>query len=81
MAWINVIPEAQASAELTAAYDQVLAARGRVSNILSIHSVHPAAMLAHVHLYAQLMFGTSEVTRAEREMIAVAVSAVNGCHY
>lgn len=38
-------------------------------------------MLAHFHLYTEIMFGTSELTRAEREMIAVAVSAVNGCHY
>jgi alkylhydroperoxidase family enzyme len=38
-------------------------------------------MRAHLALYRELMFGRSELTRAEREMIAVAVSVVNHCHY
>jgi AhpD family alkylhydroperoxidase len=32
-------------------------------------------------LYRTVMFGPSELTRVEREAIAVKVSAVNGCHY
>lgn len=81
MAWIDVIPEEEASAELKAAYDHVAGTRGRVGNIIKIHSVSPAAMLAHLRLYVELMFGASELTRAERETLAVAVSAANECHY
>ncbi len=81
MSWINVIPDEQAPAELQEAYGRVAGSRGRVSNILRIHSVHPATMLAHVELYAELMFRASELTRAERETIAVTVSVANGCHY
>lgn len=81
IAWIKVIDEAEAAAELRQAYEQVGAARGRVANILKIHSVQPKAMLAHLRLYVDLMFGQSELNRAEREMIAVAVSWANRCRY
>ena len=35
-------------------------------------------MISHLRLYADWMFGPSELTRAEREMLAVAVSSTNG---
>lgn len=81
MAWIKVIDEADATEELTGAYRRVAAARGRVANILKVHSVSPEAMTAHLDLYRRLMFGPSELSRREREAIAVAVSAANACHY
>ncbi len=81
MSWIKVIEREQAAGELADAYDKAASARGTVANILKVHSVHPRAMLAHLGLYTELMFGRSELTRAEREMIAVAVSATNRCHY
>jgi uncharacterized peroxidase-related enzyme len=81
MAWIRVIDEADATGELKDAYDRVAAARGGVANILKVHSVSPAAMTAHLDLYRHLMFGPSELSRREREAIALAVSAANACHY
>jgi alkylhydroperoxidase family enzyme len=50
-------------------------------NILRIHGVHSATMRQHYELYAELMRGPSPLSRAQREMIAVVVSAVNACHY
>lgn len=81
MAWINVIDEEQADDALRNAYDEVSGARGSVANILKIHSLHPRVMTTHLALYRELMFGKSELTRTEREMIAVAVSVTNRCHY
>lgn len=81
IAWIKVIEEAEAGDELRQAYAEVGAARGRVANILKAHSVQPRAMTAHLRLYVELMFGNSELSRAEREMIAVAVSSANRCRY
>jgi uncharacterized peroxidase-related enzyme len=81
VAWIQVIEESDAEEELQRAYAEVMSSRGHVANILKIHSVHPAVMSAHVGLYRELMFGPSELWRADRELIAVAVSAVNHCHY
>lgn len=81
MAWIKVIDEEQADDALRKAYDEVSGARGNVANILKIHSLHPRVMTSHLALYRELMFGKSELTRIEREMIAVAVSVTNHCHY
>ena len=81
MSWIKVIEEGQAEAPLREAYAGVRGARSEVANILKIHSVSPAAMSAHLELYRRLMFGPSDLTRAECETLAVAVSAVNACHY
>lgn len=81
MAWIKVTDEAEAAGELRGAYASVRGARGEVANILKIHSVSPGAMSAHLELYRRLMFGPSELSRTERETLAVAVSSVNACHY
>ena len=50
-------------------------------HIIQIHSVHPATMRHHYDLYIELMRRRGALTRIQREMIAVAVSAANGCHY
>jgi uncharacterized peroxidase-related enzyme len=81
MTWIKVIDVSEAEGALREAYDEVASARGGVGNILKAHSLHPKVLTAHLHLYRELMFGKSELTRAERETIAVAVSVVNHCHY
>ena len=81
MAWIKVIEEEQAEGALREAYDEVQSARGGVANILKIHSLNPPVLTTHLALYRALMFGRSELTRAERETIAVAVSVANHCHY
>lgn len=81
MAWIATIPETSAEGELREAYRAVRAARGEVANIYQVHSAHPRVMTAHLELYRELMFGPSELPRAERETLALAVSATNGCRY
>ncbi len=81
MAWIKVIDEEQADGELRETYDKVRDKRRSVVNILKIHSLHPKVMTDHLALYRELMFGRSELTRTEREMIAVSVSVANHCHY
>ena len=81
MPWIPIIPQESADELLREAYRMVSAVRGRVANILAVHSVHPAVMTAHLQLYRELMFGPSQLTRAERETMAVAVSAANKCRY
>ena len=56
-------------------------ARGAVDNILWIHSLNPRSMADHQRLYSWLMRGPSPLSRIQREMIAVAVSAANDCFY
>lgn len=81
MAWIKVISPAKATGELAEQYGRIRDASGRVANILAVQSLNPAALRAHYDLYRTLMFGPSELSRAQREMIAVVVSSANACHY
>ena len=50
-------------------------------NILRIHGVHSRTMRLHYDLYVEVMRGPSPLSRVQREMLAVAVSAANRCHY
>ena len=53
----------------------------RVDWVLRIHALDPGSMNAHNVLYRQAMKGTKTLRKVEREMIALVVSKVNGCHY
>lgn len=81
MPWIRVIQEEEASGDLKDLYQQVISSRGKLSNILKIHSLHPSSLQNHLNLYLDLMFGKSPLSRTEREMIGVVVSAENRCPY
>ena len=83
MPWIKWIDEDQAEGDLKAQFNQLGAADddGKVDHILKIHSLHPQSLRTHYALYRNLMYGKSPVRRPQREMIAVVVSAINGCHY
>jgi alkylhydroperoxidase family enzyme len=50
-------------------------------NIVRIHGVHPGVMRLHYGLFTELMWEPSPLSRVQREMVAVVVSATNGCHY
>ena len=81
MAWIEMIPEDEAEGQLKEAYAELTEPWGGVDNILKIHSLNIRSLWAHFELYRTVMYGRSGITRPQREMIAVAVSAVNQCHY
>ncbi len=80
-AWIRIVGEDESHGELKALYEDVSRRRGRVSNVMKVHSLDPEAMRLHLDLYVHLMFGESDLSRAQREMIAVAVSQANRCAY
>ena len=64
--------------------DQELPSADRVpdsDNILQIHGIHPQVMHQHYQLYLELMHREGPLTRRQRELLAVRVSALNGCHY
>ena len=50
-------------------------------NIIQVHSVHSRIMRLHFDLYVEVMLRPSPLSRIQREMIAVAVSKINQCHY
>jgi alkylhydroperoxidase family enzyme len=81
MAWIKVIHEQEADGELRARYSELTEPRGGVDNIMKIHSLNPPSLSGHFGFYRTLMRGRSDLTRVQREMIAVVVSALNRCRY
>ncbi|MCP4082087.1 MAG: hypothetical protein GY819_16255 [Planctomycetaceae bacterium] len=50
-------------------------------NIIQVHGVNAPVMKQHFELYAQLMRRPGPLTLVQREMVAVVVSSMNGCHY
>lgn len=81
MAWIDTIDLDDAPDDLQPIYDEIIDTRGKLSNILKVHSLNPSALAAHLELYDTLLFGRSSLRRAEREALAVVVSAENECTY
>jgi len=81
MAFIDIIPEDKAEGELAALYKRFGNPDGSVDNVLKVHSLNPASLDAHCALYVQSMHKPSPLSRAEREMIGVTVSRLNGCTY
>ena len=82
MAFISYVDKDPLDPKLAEIYEQIRhPASGVVPNIMRTHSHHTAALGAHLNLYQTLMFGRSQLSRAQREMIAVVVSQINDCHY
>jgi len=54
---------------------------GFVPNVFRAYAFDNAKLKAFILMSDDLMLGESRLSRAEREMIAVAVSAINHCHY
>ena len=81
MAWIRTLGLVEAEGELAEIYECIAGADGAVDNILSIHSLHPRSLRDHLATYKTLMYGKGPLSRREREVVAVAVSSANGCHY
>lgn len=82
MTWIKTIDEPDATGEVGELYAAMVDPEsGRVDNILKIHSLHPAGLRAHFDLYRAVMRSTPGLMKVDREMIALVVSKLNGCHY
>ncbi len=81
MPFIKVIEEVNAKGKLKEVYDNIVKSRGKLSNIMKIHSLNPEAMMNHMDLYKTIMFGKSNLPREVKEMIAVVVSASSKCQY
>jgi uncharacterized peroxidase-related enzyme len=82
MPWIRTVPEQRAEGLLRQIYDAALRRAGKVFNIISLQSLRPRTLRASTQLYMEVMMSAdSGLSRAQREMIATAVSSTNGCRY
>jgi alkylhydroperoxidase family enzyme len=81
MPWIKVFAFAEAKGFLKKEYDAAMKRAGRIWGIVGIMSQNPRAMKSSMDLYGAIMFGNSPLSRSQREMLAVVVSATNHCIY
>jgi len=81
MSWIREIEMDEADEALKAVYEKILKQRGKISNIIKVHSLNPGVMDNHMDQYMMLMYGRNGLKREERELIAVVVSKANECDY
>jgi len=81
MPWIRTIAPDEAIGPLRESYARAVARAGRVYGIVRAMSIAPAILDASIELYLKIMFAEGGLARRQREMLAVVVSATNGCHY
>lgn len=81
MAWIRTVEPEEATGLLKKEYDAALKRSDKVYNVVKLFSLNPSALRATIALYTSVMHGRSDLSRAEREMIATVVSKENECHY
>ena len=81
MPYIDIVPLKRATGLLKKQYEAALARAGRIWGIFSIMSPNPRAMKVSMDFYKTLMYGPSPLSRGQREMLAVVVSATNHCVY
>lgn len=79
MAYLSVIPPPQATGELAELYRACASPDGSVDESLVALSLNPPLLRADADLYRVTMYAPPGLSRAEREMIAVLVSSLNGC--
>lgn len=74
-------PDATPTPEIAAYFEKCREKLGFVPNVLKAYAFDNAKLQAFIDMADDLMLGDSGLTKTEREMIAVTVSAINHCHY
>ena len=81
MSWIHEIPIDEAKGPLKKEFDAALARAGRVWNIVHVMSVNALVLKASMGMYKAIMYGSSPLSRMQRELLATVVSAELNCRY
>jgi len=81
MAWLRSIAPEEAEGPLAKLYAAAVRRAGRVFQIVRVMSLSPRILESALDLYQRVMLGPGELSRLQREMLAVVVSRANGCHY
>lgn len=81
MAYVKISPPEEATGKLKAEYEAAVKRAGYVANILRLQSANPDTLHHSTGVYISCMLADSGLSRAEREMVAVVVSAINQCFY
>ena len=79
--WIQWFSDDEATGKLADQFELARKRAGRVFNIIRVMSLNPYVLESMITSYLAIMKGRSPLDRAQREMLAMAVSRFNGCHY
>ncbi len=78
---LDLPPVAPLDDDIAAYFAKCTEKLGLIPNVLLAHAFDQEKLRAFMGIYNDLMLAPSGLSKAEREMIAVAVSALNRCHY
>lgn len=67
--------------DLKAYFEKCVEKLGMIPNVLRAYALRPEKLRRFSRIYNELMLGESELSKLEREMIAVVVSSANRCYY
>ncbi len=83
MASINMLPEEQATGRVKETYDDIKAELGIdfVPNLYKVMAAKPTYLEANWNKVKGVMVEPGKLDRLTKEIVAVAVSAVNACQY
>ncbi len=83
MASIKMVPENEAVGRVKAVYKEIKEQFGIdfVPNLYRVMASNPAYLEANWNKVKAVMFASGRLDRLTKEIIAVAVSAVQGCRY
>ena len=81
MAWIRTLDPEAATGRTKEVFDRIENERGHIANVFLAEGMEPDVLDRQVDIYERLMMGPGPLSREEREMIAVVVSAANKCAY
>jgi alkylhydroperoxidase family enzyme len=79
--YIRLIEPDEATGAVAREYDNAVKRAGKVFHIVKAMSPNPGVLRRSMALYGGIMHGPSELSRVERELLAVVVSRENDCHY
>ena len=81
MAFIKLFKFQDSTGLLKKEYEKGMRRAGRIWNVLTIQSQTPEILKDSMNLYGSTMFGNSNLTRFDRELLAVVTSITNECEY
>ena len=81
MAFIKLFKFQESTGLLKKEYEKGLRRAGRIWNILTTQSQTPEILKNSMNLYGSTMFGNSNISRFDSELLAVVTSISNECEY
>ncbi len=82
MSWIKTIPFKEATGQLKKIYQRIKGPNNNIDNVLSIHSLRPHTLTAHMGLYKSVLHHSgNSLPKWYLEALGVYTSYLNKCDY